>query len=136
MTTLGTSVLLVGPDFKLGQSLPERLHQWGFQCHFVNTARMASELLSSHAINVVLATTCLPDGSGLSLMASLPGLPVTAFLCLPVEDSCFWLPVLDRGRICLGSPALRPREFARAIRELAPRQPDDLKLAPAKSSAR
>jgi hypothetical protein len=118
MTASGTDVLLVGPDFTFGESLPERLRQWGFRCHFVNTARKASELLSSLKVDVVLATTSLPDGSGFSLVAGLSGLAVTAFLCLPVEDSCFWLPVIDRGRPCLGSPALRPRDFARAIRDL------------------
>jgi hypothetical protein len=127
MTTPGTDVLLVGPDFTFGESLPERLREWGFQCHFVNTARMASKLLRSQKIDVLLATTSLPDGSGFSLVAALSGLVVTAFLCLPVEDSCFWLPVVERGRPCLGSPALRPKDFARAIRELSPRKSDDLK---------
>jgi hypothetical protein len=133
MRAPGMDVLLVGPDFKVGQSLPERLRQWGFRCHFVDTARMASQLLSSQQIDVVLATTRLPDGSGFGLVAGLSGLAVTAFLCLPVEDSCFWLPAIDRGRICLGSPALRPREFGRALRELSPRESDDLKLVLAKS---
>jgi hypothetical protein len=128
MRTPGMDVLLVGPDFKIGQSLPDRLHQWGFRCHFAGTARMASKLMSSQQVDVVLTTTRLPDGSGFGLIASLSGLAVSAFLCLPVEDSCFWLPAIDHGRMCLGSSALRPAEFARAIKALSPREPDDLKL--------
>jgi ActR/RegA family two-component response regulator len=119
MGSPGMDVLLVGPDFKFGQSLPDRLHQWGFRCQFACTARMAYELTCSQQIDVVLATTHLPDGSGFGLVESLSGLAVTAFLCLPVEDSCFWLPAIDRGRVCLGSPALRPAEFARVIKALS-----------------
>jgi hypothetical protein len=43
---------------------------------------------------------------------------ITGVLCLPVETSCFWLPAIDAGRDCLGSPALRPSEFARALEEM------------------
>jgi len=49
---------------------------------------------------------------------TLAGLPVTAFLCLPVENGCFWLPAIDGGQTRLGLPALRPREFASALQEL------------------
>jgi hypothetical protein len=52
------------------------------------------------------------------LLMVLHGLPVTAFLCLPVENSCFWLPAIDAGEECLGSPALRPREFAILLEEM------------------
>jgi hypothetical protein len=119
MGSPGMDVLLVGPDFEFGQSLPDRLHEWGFRCQFAGTARMAYELTCSQQIDVVLATTHLPDGSAFGLVESLSGLAVTAFLCVPVEDSCFWLPAIDRGRVCLGLPALRPAEFARAIRALS-----------------
>jgi hypothetical protein len=44
---------------------------------------------------------------------------VTAFLCLPVENGCFWLPAIDAGKECLGLPALRPREFASTLEKMA-----------------
>ena len=69
-------------------------------------------------IDLVLSNTHLSDGSGFRLLMTLAGLPVTAFLCLPVENSCFWLPAIDGGQVCLGSPALRPREFASALQEM------------------
>jgi hypothetical protein len=75
------------------------------------------------AVDVVLATTRLPDDSGFGLIKSLSGLAITAFLCVPVEYGCFWLPAIDRGRICLGSPALRPAEFARVIKAMSPLWP-------------
>lgn len=115
MTTRGMEVLLVG----CGQTLPSRLRQWGFQCYFADTLRAASHLLSSHPVDLVLTDTRLPDGTGFHLAGILAGLPVSVFLCLPVEDSCFWLPAIDCGRDCWGSPALRPAEFTRTLEELA-----------------
>ena len=123
MTTARAEVLLVGPDFKVGQTLPDRLCQWGFRCHFAGTARMASGLLGSQQVDLVLTMTHLPDESGFRLVTSLSPLVVTAFLCLPVEHSCFWLPAMDCGRNCWGSPALRPAQFAHKLEELSRRSP-------------
>jgi hypothetical protein len=72
---------------------------------------------------LVLSNTRLADASGFHLLMTLAGLPVTAFLCLPVENSCFWLPAIDGGHDCLGSPALRPRQFATALKEMVRRLP-------------
>jgi response regulator RpfG family c-di-GMP phosphodiesterase len=119
MTLSGRDVLLVGQSFQGGQALTNRLHAWGFRCHFANNARTARELLKSVRIDVVLSNTHLSDGTGFGLLRSLTGLPVTAFLCLPVEDSCFWLPAIDSGKECLGLPALRPSEFVNALEEMA-----------------
>ena len=59
-----------------------------------------------------------PTGLCFGLLVNLAGLPVTAFLCLPVENGCFWLPAIDDGKECLGLPALRPSEFAKTLEEM------------------
>lgn len=119
MTISGRDVLLLGRDFQSSQILIDQLRRSGFRCHFVNSMRAASQLLRSMRIDVVLSDTHLPDGTGLGLAAVLTGLPVTAFLCWPVEDSCLWLPVIEDGKPCLGLPALRPSEFVMALDEMA-----------------
>jgi response regulator RpfG family c-di-GMP phosphodiesterase len=119
MTLAGWNVLLVGQNIRCSQSLTDRLHQWKFRCHFADNMRAASDLLSSHPVDLVLSDTYLSYGSGFGLLAALVGLPVTAFLCLPVENSCFWLPAIDGGKTCLGLAALRPAEFAGALKEMA-----------------
>jgi hypothetical protein len=81
--------------------------------------REASDLLSSYPVDLVLTNTHLSDGTGFRLLLTLTGLPVTAFLCLPVENSCFWLPAIDGGKECLGLPALRPSEFATSLKEMS-----------------
>ena len=73
--------------------------------------------LRSLRIDMVLSNTHLSDGTGFGLLGVVAGLPVTMFLCLPVETSCFWLPAIDAGRNCLGLPALRPSEFEGALEQ-------------------
>ena len=118
MTLSGREVLLVGQNWHSAMPLADRLHRWGFRCHFASNMRAGSDLLSSRPVDLVLCNTRLPDGSGFGLLVALAGLPVTVFLCLPVENSCFWLPAIDDGKDCLGLPALRPSEFASALEEM------------------
>ena len=118
MTLSGRNVLLVGHDFQSSRALTSRLRLWEFQCHFAGNLREASDLLRSQPMDLVLSRTWLSDGTGYGLLAVLAGLPVTAFLCLPVEDTCFWLPAIDGGKECLGLPALRPSEFASILEEM------------------
>jgi len=121
MTLAGNEVLLVGQSFHGAQSLTERLNGWGYRCRIASSMRVASNLLIAHPVHLVLSNTILPDGTGFSLLEELAGRPVTAFLCLPVENSCLWLPAIDGGKECLGLPALRPAEFASALEEMSRR---------------
>jgi DNA-binding NtrC family response regulator len=112
-------VLLVGESFQTPNHLTNWLRRWGFRCHFAGNLRTARELLDSMRVDVVRSDMHLSDGTGVALLRILTGLAVTAFLCLPVETSCFWLPAVDAGKKCLGLPALRPAEFAKALEEMA-----------------
>ena len=119
MTLCGRNVLLVGQNFHSARALTDKLHRWKFQNHFASNIREAIDTLGSHRVDLVLSHTYLSDGTGLGLLASLAYLPViTAFLCLPVENGCLWLPAIDGGKKCLGLPALRPLEFAGALEEM------------------
>jgi len=77
------------------------------------------DLSRAYRVPLVLSPTYLSDGTGVGLLAALAHLPVTAFLCLPVENSCLWLPTIDLGKKCLGLPALRPLELARTLEPMA-----------------
>jgi hypothetical protein len=119
MTLAGWDVLLIGQNFHTAQTFTERLHRLKFRCHFATHARAAREFLAARSVNLVLSNTHLADGTGYRVLMTLAQLPVSAFLCFPVENSCIWLPTLDSGKDCLGSPALRPSEFAKALNEMA-----------------
>jgi hypothetical protein len=112
-------VLLVGQSFQTARALTDRLHRWGFRCHFANNVQTACRLLNSVRVDVVLSDTSLSDGTGFGLLGFLAGLPVTVFLCLPLENNCFWLPAINAGKECLGLPALRPLEFTMALEDIA-----------------
>ena len=64
MTLSGRDVLLVGQAFHGGQVLTDRLHRWGFRCHFASNMLAVSDLLSSHPVALVLSSTNLSDGTG------------------------------------------------------------------------
>jgi DNA-binding NtrC family response regulator len=120
MTLSGKDVLLVvGRSFQTPNRLTSWLRRRGFHCHFARNMRTARESLSSMRVDVVLSDMHLSDGTGVALLRILTGLAVTAFLCLPIETSCFWLPAVDAGKKCLGLPALRPAEFAKTLEEMA-----------------
>jgi len=120
MTLSGCNALLVGQNFHRARALTDKLHRWKFQYHFASSMRAATDLLGSQRVDLVLSHAYLSDGTGLGLLSSLAHLPViTAFLCLPVENGCLWLPAIDGGKKCLGLPALRPAEFAGALEEMA-----------------
>ena len=119
MTLSGRDVLLVGQNLHRALALTDRLHRSGFRCHFAGNMRAASDLLISYPVDLVLSNTHLSDETAFGLLVALAGLPVTAFLCLPVENSYFWLPAIYGGKECLGLPALWPSEFARALKEMA-----------------
>ena len=121
MNLFGTEVLLVGQTFLGANGLAGRLHRWGLQCRYARNLREASDLLSLQPVDLVLSNVHLSDGKPFRLLTSLAGLPVTAFLCLPVEMSCFCLPALDAGEECLEKPALRPTEFSSVLKEMARR---------------
>jgi hypothetical protein len=119
MTISGTDVLLVGKGFSDSDALTEQMREWGFRCHFASSVRTAHKVIQTVRVDLVLSNTRLPDGTGFGLVTQLSGLPVTAFLCLLTEESCFWLPAIDGGKMCLGLPALWPAEFVKTLEELA-----------------
>jgi CheY-like chemotaxis protein len=119
MTLTGRNILLVGQNFQNAQTLTRWLDRWRFLCHVATNVRAARDFIAMQPVDLVLSNTHLPDGTGYRLLMNLERLPISAFLCVPVENSCFWLPAIDRGKKCLGLPALRPSEFARAIEEMA-----------------
>lgn len=119
MKILGMDALLVGLASSGTEALPDRLRRWGFRCYRATNVRAAREVLELIGADIVLTARQLSDGTGVGLATSLAGLPVTVFVCVPLEDSCLWLPAIDCGRVCLGLPALRPSEFAGSLEEMA-----------------
>jgi hypothetical protein len=116
MSTKLVRVLLVGESAKGSSSLQDRLEKRGCECHASESCLEAILLSAGQAFDLIL---CTGQMEGINeLVESLIGSPTTVFRCYPVEDSCWWLPVVRHGEKCLGAPALRPNEFASALNEI------------------
>jgi len=94
------------------------MNQWGFRCHFASNIHESSYLLTVQPVDLVLSETHLSDGSGIGLMEDLVGMPITAFLCWPVDNGCYWLPAINDGKTCIGLAALRRSEFASTLQKM------------------
>jgi hypothetical protein len=109
------NVLVVGDSPRLFTSF-RRLEKLGCECHFAESYREVSALLSHTKLDIVLS---LYTHQRLSqMMALLAGLRVSMFYMLPVEEGCWWLPVLRNGENCLGTPAIRTTEFTYVLIEI------------------
>ena len=109
------NVLVVGESPRLFSSF-RRLERLGCECHFAESHREVSALLSHTKLDIVLSLYTQERLS--QMMALLAGLRVSMFYMLPVEEDCWWLPVVRNGENCLGAPAIRTSEFTYVLVEI------------------
>ena len=100
-------ILLVGES--AGRS--SRLFQWlarrSCNCQFATSYRDACDLISRTAFDLVLSQYQLPDRTAFPLLEWLAGSHATLLFSARVEDGFLWLKMLERGRRCVGAPAMR-----------------------------
>ena len=109
-------VLLVGESEASFSSLLPCLCRSGWQCHVVTSSLEGVRLLAKGSFDLVL---CSVELSGAQwLIATILGSSVSLFRYLPVENGCWWIPTVLRGKRCMGALALRPNEFAKALETL------------------
>jgi hypothetical protein len=103
------SVLLLG-EYEFGwTSLRTLIQNRGCDCQFASSPVDARSLDGPRAFDLVLSS--LPVGQIEPFIAELGNANSNVFYCHPVEDGCWWLPVVRHGRYCFGAPAVRGREF-------------------------
>jgi len=109
------TVLLVGEIPRSSLPLLLWLYERGCRCHFAMSYRDACTLISHTQFDLVLSQYQLPDRTAFSLLDWLIGSPATLFLSTVVERGCLWLPMLERGKRCVGAPVVRSSDFTRAL---------------------
>jgi hypothetical protein len=72
-------------------------------------------MLEQRQFDLILAVHNSHGAITESLGGLLTGSRTTLFLALPVEQGCWWVPILRSGQDCFGAPALRPGEFTIAL---------------------
>lgn len=102
-------VLLVGKSPHLFSFIQPSLERVGCQCYFAGSHQDIGDLLKHTKLDIVLSLNS--HQSLFELIVLLVGLRVSMFHMLPVEEGCWWLPVIRNGEKCLGTPALGSSEF-------------------------
>ncbi len=108
-------VLLVGETSRSSTQLMNWLYKRGCQCHFAMSCQEACRLISHTQFDLVLSQYQLPDRTAFPMLDWLAGSPATLFLSTPVENGCLWLPMLERGKRCVGASLLRSNDMPEAL---------------------
>jgi hypothetical protein len=105
------SVLLVGRSGSWGTLVLKSLEKFGSELSFATPESITSESLRISGYGLILLDSTVPPEQRKQLVAELAGSSASIFYTFPVENGCWWLPVLRQGQDCHGSPAFRRNEF-------------------------
>jgi len=105
--------LFIGESEAGFSSLYQRLRKDGCQCEFVPSCSCGAELFPKCSFDLIFCGVGMKDFGAL-VSATLRS-PASLFRYLRVEEGCWWVPTVLRGKPCVGASALRPREFAKAL---------------------
>jgi hypothetical protein len=98
-------------------ALAQRLARWGARCSFATSRGEICRLLGERPFDIVVCAATLADGSALRVVPLLAGSQTTLFCSIPVEDSCLWIRVVEKGHVC-GRPFVwHPSEFGRVLHQ-------------------
>lgn len=100
-------VLLVGEKLQRCGELYQWLDERRLEYECANHYRDARSRIARRQFDLVLSEYQLPDRSAFPLLEVLAGSPSTLFFSRVIKDDSLWLQMLDRGRRCVGMPAVR-----------------------------
>ena len=109
MSQESVRVLLLGEHANGSSYLLRRLETLGCDCSFATSTLEAASAAGWRPFHLILSTSILHESD--PLLGVLGERNCTVFYSFPVEDGCWWLPLVRNGQRCLGRPALRPSEF-------------------------
>jgi len=110
MSQKAVRVLLLGECTRGSSHLLWYLGQCGCHCWFAASAAEAVALFHQCKFHLILSTS--PVHQATQMMSLLGRSNCSVFCAYPVEQGCWWLPLMDGGQKCFGAPGLRPSEFA------------------------
>lgn len=111
VATKAPKVLLVGENHHASSRLAKYFQNRGFHCEFASSCQEVLSLVGIRDFDLVLSPIRLRSSSLYFLVDLFEGSEVTLFYFQTVENGCWWLPAMRRGKRCLGSSALRPSDF-------------------------
>lgn len=111
MATTNPTILLVAASPTGVSSLVSRFTRWSCETHFASSTAEAIALVRERPFDLLLSEFKFREGSSSPLTVSLLGSTATLIYSYPVKTGCWWLPAVQNGVLCWGSPAMRPGEF-------------------------
>lgn len=108
-------VLFVGEYPALSASLARVLKSLGCECRYVETREEALAAMQRRKFRLVLSKAELADGDARKLLPATEAAVGWLFLSFPVEDGCWWIPVMESGQPCVEAAALHSREFSKSL---------------------
>ena len=105
------SVLLVGRNGSWGTLVLKSLAKFGSELSFAAPETVTSKYVRKGAYDLILLDSSVTPEQRRQLASELLGSGASIFYTFPVENGCWWLPTLHRGRDCHGAPAFRRNEF-------------------------
>jgi hypothetical protein len=107
--------ILVLGDPSVGSYICRGLEKRGYKCSLANLSDAAGLIRSNH---FALVISLLPIDEGDPLLFELGGSQCTVFSYQPCGGDNCWLPIMNRGTECFGTPALRPSDFINLVHKL------------------
>lgn len=115
MIVPGTGVLFVGEYPGLSASVARVLNGLGCERRFEASCGDALAALRTMKYRVVLSKAKLADGNARQLIPLTQAVSGWLFLSFPVEDGCWWIPLMQAGELCTEAVALHSREFSKSL---------------------
>ena len=103
--------LLIGRDTSWGIPLLRALVRFGSEFSFVQPLRVTPEFIRKGGYTLILIDSTVPMGQRKQLVCGMVGSEASVFYAYPVENGCWWVPVLLSGEDCYGSPAFRTEQL-------------------------
>lgn len=110
--------LLVGRQGAWSDPLLQSLQKFGNELSLVPPLSVTPEFVNEGGYTLLLLDSTVPPEQRRNLVTALSGTSASIFYTFPVENGCWWLPALQCGKDCHGSPAFRRREFHAEIERI------------------
>lgn len=108
-------MLLVGEYPAFSASVARVLRTAGCEFRYAASCQEALAALEKSKYRVVLSKPKLADGNARKMIPAMQTAGGWLFLSFPVEDGCWWIPVMEEGQLCMDAVALHSREFSKSL---------------------
>ena len=116
-------ILMVGQSTSWGAPLQSTLKELGCDFSFAPSLPATIKMARNGLYSALLLDSTVPVAIRKELVSGLAGSGTSVFQLFPVENGCWWLPVLRQGEDSFGSPGFRTKELRLELARLLQEQP-------------